>query len=76
MFSGECVCQCLDRVGLNSSDLLDPVFIPHQVGDFAVEHLPGRLLRLLENDAAIFGISVVAKICSLIEKSLSIQVDA
>ena len=36
-----------------------------------VENLPGELARLLENDAAIFGVGVVAEIRALVDEALA-----
>ena len=41
---------------------------------FCIEYLPGELAGLGENLPAIFGVCIVPKIGSLVEKSLSVGI--
>ena len=60
----------VDRVGHDPGDLSDPVFVALQVLHLAIEDLPSELARLLQHDAAIFRIRVIAEIAPSSTKRL------
>src|SRR6185295_9146147 len=67
--------QLLDRIGGDLGDLPDAVLVALQVLHFLVEDLPGELTRLLQDDAAILRIGVVAEVGALIDEALAGRVD-
>ncbi len=40
-----------------------------------VENLPGELARLLEDDAAVFGVGVVAEVGALVDEAPAVRID-
>src|ERR1700722_815110 len=45
------------------------------MGDFLIEYLPRKLIRLLEDHPPIFRISIVAKVRTLIDKAPPARID-
>ena len=72
---GHLVGQPLDRVGGDLGHLADAVLVPLQVDDLLVEDLPGELMRLVEDFAAVFGIGVIAKIGSFVAEPHAVRID-
>src|SRR5205823_11395523 len=56
-------------------DLADAVFISLEMFDLLVEHLPCELAWLLQHDAAIFRIGVIAEIRALVDEAFAGRVD-
>ena len=67
--------QLFQAICCNARHLSNPVFVPHQVCDFGIEHLPGGFAGLGQNLAAVLGIGVVTKISTLVEEPLSLFID-
>ena len=45
------------------------VFVAKQMLHFLIENLPGKLARLLQHHAAVFGVSVVAEIRAFVDEA-------
>src|SRR5262249_14439417 len=43
--------------------------------DFVIENLPGELPRLLQHDAAVFGVGVMAEIGGIVDEALAARID-
>src|SRR4029079_6507164 len=67
--------ELLDRIRRYLGDLADAVFVALQVLHLLVEDLPGELPGLLEDDAAVFRIGVIAEIGTLVEEALAGGID-
>ena len=67
--------ELLERVGRDLGDALDAVLVAQEVQDLAVEDLPGELVRLLEDHAAVLGVGVVAEVGALVDEALARGVD-
>src|SRR5215472_5323074 len=63
--------QRFESVGGDLGHPPDAVFVALQVDDLLVEDLPGELVRLVQNLAAVFGIGVVPEIGSLVAEALA-----
>jgi hypothetical protein len=55
--------------------LADAILVTEQVGYFLIENLPGELAGLAKDYSAVFRVGVVAKIGTLIDKTLAVGVD-
>ena len=53
----------------NLGDLADAVLVAQQVRDLLVEHLPGELPGLFEDDAPVLGVGVVAELGALVDEA-------
>ncbi len=71
----ELFCELLERIGRHLGDLADAVLVALHVLDLGVEHLPGELVGLLQHDAAVFRIGVVAEVGALVDEALAVGVD-
>src|SRR5271166_4196571 len=67
--------ELIDGVGHDLGDLLDPVLVALQVLHLLIEDLPSELAGLLQNHAAVFGISVIAEISAFIDEALAVGID-
>src|SRR6185437_2044018 len=61
--------EVLERVGADLADALNAIFVTQEMGDLAVEDLPGELTGLFEYGAAVPGVSIVAKVGTLIDEA-------
>ena len=50
-------------------DLLDAVLVALEMLHLLVENLPGELAGLLEHDAAVFRVGVVAEVRALVDEA-------
>src|SRR5262249_30071767 len=71
----ELASQLFDGVADRLGHLLDAVFIALQVLHLLVENLPGELAGLLEHDAAVFRVGVVAEVRALVDEALAGRID-
>src|SRR5262249_50390543 len=62
--------QFFEGVRDDLRDLLDAVLVPELPLHLRVEDLPGELLRLVEDDAPVFRVGVVAEVRAFVDEAL------
>src|SRR6516165_688918 len=72
---GHLVGQLLDCIGRDLGHLTNAVLVPLQMHGLLVEDLPSELVRLLEDQAAVFSIGVVAEIGPLVAEAHAVGID-
>ena len=66
--------EALERIGLYFGGTAQLVLVAQQVLDLRIEHLPGKAARLLQHNAPVFGVRVIAKIGALVYKALTFRI--
>ena len=67
--------EFLDRVGGHFCDLPDLVFVALQMLHLLIEDLPCELSGLLQHDAPVFGIRIVAEVGPFVDEALAGGID-
>ena len=54
---------------------LDAIFVAQQLHDFLVEDLPGELIGLVQDYAAVFRVGVIAEIGAFVDEAATSGID-
>src|SRR3546814_15650598 len=66
---------CSSDLGRYLRYVPDPVLVPQQRRDFRVEYLPGELIGLGEDRAAVFGVGEVAHVRPFVDEAAAVRID-
>src|SRR3546814_14525979 len=67
--------QVPEAVRRHLGDPADAILVAQQVRDLLVEHLPGELVRLVQDHPSVLGIGVVAEVGALVDETAAVRVD-
>src|SRR5690606_22904149 len=67
--------ELLEGVRAHLRHLTDAIFLAEVRDDLVVENLPGHLVGLVQDDAAVLGVGVVAEVGAFVDESLAVGID-